>query len=626
MATRSVRACALSNVYRSMNAGAYRIPAPITLVLAIVFITLNGVEVVAQTATVSTSELDDGQLLRSRLECGEFATAVQQALSAPRGTQRDEQLAEVATAQAAAGVVEGFVSALSNIDSDVIRGRVVRTSPLDLLAQFNNGFDPAGNGPGDGEAPAANGPNQGQPRPNFGPGNSGGGSQADFDELIELIVSTVEPTSWEDVGGPGSIKEYSGGVHVDVDGMLTRLEEVERGGQLERLRLTARVPVVEDSSGRCVRRRSELRMVSLTRLEKAVQLRLATGRRIDSTMRTLAGLQRVKYVLVYPDTGDLVLAGPAGDWTVDRAGRRVSTESGRPVVQLDDLVVILRHIATGPGAEFGCSITPRTQQLAQAKAFIEASSAQPIKTRGRSRWLEALRSQLGLQDVDTFGIPANTHVARVLVEADYHMKLIGIGLAAGTHNVPSYLDLISIPKGEAPPPMDVLRWWFTLNYDALLATPDHLAFELRGQAVQVQSENELLTAQGHRVHTGAAEPLNREFARQFTEHFEDLCTIYPVYAELQNTFDLALAAAIIMRQGLADQVDWHMTCFGDPQQYAPAHGISPRRHQSKARHRRRKRRRSSQPLGDSRNRIRRSRPRRTPRQQVPTRTPQPTVG
>jgi len=41
-----------------------------------------------------------------------------------------------------------------------------------------------------------------------GPGGMGGGSQADFDSLIELITATVKPTSWDSVGGPGSIKGF----------------------------------------------------------------------------------------------------------------------------------------------------------------------------------------------------------------------------------------------------------------------------------------------------------------------------------------------------------------------------------------------------------------------------------
>ena len=42
----------------------------------------------------------------------------------------------------------------------------------------------------------------------FGPGGLGGGTQADFDSLIELITTTIQPTTWDTVGGPGSIAPF----------------------------------------------------------------------------------------------------------------------------------------------------------------------------------------------------------------------------------------------------------------------------------------------------------------------------------------------------------------------------------------------------------------------------------
>jgi general secretion pathway protein D len=42
----------------------------------------------------------------------------------------------------------------------------------------------------------------------FAPGNMGGATAADFDTLIELITSTIAPTTWDTVGGPGSIEGF----------------------------------------------------------------------------------------------------------------------------------------------------------------------------------------------------------------------------------------------------------------------------------------------------------------------------------------------------------------------------------------------------------------------------------
>jgi general secretion pathway protein D len=44
----------------------------------------------------------------------------------------------------------------------------------------------------------------------FGPGGMGGAAEADFDALIDLIVTTIEPDSWDEVGGPGSIQGFEG--------------------------------------------------------------------------------------------------------------------------------------------------------------------------------------------------------------------------------------------------------------------------------------------------------------------------------------------------------------------------------------------------------------------------------
>jgi len=65
--------------------------------------------------------------------------------------------------------------------------------------------------------------------------------------------------------------------------------------------------------------------------------------------------------------------------------------------------------------------------------------------------------------------------------------------------------------------------------------------------VRVLSENELLAAQGQRVHTGGSDPLNQRFADSFTAHFAALAQKYPVYGELRAIFDLSLAVTLAAR-------------------------------------------------------------------------------
>jgi hypothetical protein len=94
-----------------------------------------------------------------------------------------------------------------------------------------------------------------------------------------------------------------------------------------------------------------------------------------------------------------------------------------------------------------------------------------------------------------------------------------------------------------------------------------------------------LTKRGERVHTGRSEAVNQEFANLFSAHFAELAAKYPVYADLQNVFDLALVAALIKSERLADRTGWHLTCFSDPQQYRVALGTAPQSVESVINHR-----------------------------------------
>jgi hypothetical protein len=168
------------------------------------------------------------------------------------------------------------------------------------------------------------------------------------------------------------------------------------------------------------------------------------------------------------------------------------------------------------------------------------------------------------------------------------MKLIGMGLANGVDGVESYLSAVETSAqqaGASPPPMSVLRWWFTLNYKPINTSPDENAFELVGEGVRVLSENEMLAEHGRRVHTGQSDPLNRQFSESFTAHFAELAAKYPVYGELRNIFDLAMAAALIEREGLADRVDWKPTLFASSDRLQLPRGAVPRQVETVVNHR-----------------------------------------
>jgi hypothetical protein len=75
----------------------------------------------------------------------------------------------------------------------------------------------------------------------------------------------------------------------------------------------------------------------------------------------------------------------------------------------------------------------------------------------------------------------------------------------------------------------------------------------------------MLAARGERVHTGQSEDLNRQFAESFTQEFDALALKYPVYGELERVFEVALALAVIEREGLTEKVGWSPNLLLDEQ-------------------------------------------------------------
>jgi len=290
-------------------------------------------------------------------------------------------------------------------------------------------------------------------------------------------------------------------------------------------------------------------------------------------------------VLLYPETGDIVLAGPAGDWRRDAEGRLVSADNGHPVLQLHDLVTIFRHGLTQQDQTFGCSIDPTNDGLQKAQAYIGETTKSPLKQGQAGPWLKQIADRLGQQKVTIFGVDSHTRVGQVLVEADYRMKRTGLGLEEGVLNCPSFLDTIQVEKGKSLPAMSMVRWWFTMNYDSIRATKDRDAFAFRGQGVQLQSENEFLNAQGQREHTGDADTFNRLYAQNFTKHFVALAKKYPVYADLQNLFDLALVAAVLKTEDVPNKFHWQARCFLDPKQYVVPTAAAPQKVDTVVNHR-----------------------------------------
>jgi hypothetical protein len=135
-----------------------------------------------------------------------------------------------------------------------------------------NFFPPGGQqGPGQVAGQGQQGVNQGFP---------GGAAQADFDSLMDLIISTVEPDTWVENGGAeAEIRPFPNGVWVDPAGVL---REHRAAAKIELTSLsTPAIPQNIESTN--PRTAAKLRCISLPRLEATIYQRIVDRKPLDES-------------------------------------------------------------------------------------------------------------------------------------------------------------------------------------------------------------------------------------------------------------------------------------------------------------------------------------------------------
>jgi hypothetical protein len=356
-----------------------------------------------------------------------------------------------------------------------------------------------------------------------------------------VAMSGVVTTSQAQFFRQGAV----GGVKIDAEGVLTNPEV----GDMKELQAAWQKGLQEVPAD--LIKWTDLRFVSLRQLESQIADAHDAGKPIPDAVRFLAGLQRVKYVLVYPERKDIVLAGPAEGWKVNRMGSVVGATSNRPVLTLDDLMVALRAAEESNRSGISCSIDPTPEGLQRVQQLPPpgraTQGAQSAELRGQQ-----IADALGPQTISVTGIPATSHFARVIVAADFRMKRIAMDFEpAPVDDMPSFLALAKGRRGGLNNMMP--RWWLAPMYDPLRRDPDGLAWELRGQGVQCLTEQEFLNDAGQKQKTGRPDVTAQKWADTFTKKFEQLAQEDSSFGQLRNVMDLAVVGALLFKEGLLEK-------------------------------------------------------------------------
>jgi hypothetical protein len=309
-----------------------------------------------------------------------------------------------------------------------------------------------------------------------------------------------------------------------------------------------------------LRKASAARKISVVRLLAAMTSLVESGKSPTDVMQKLAGLTRITSAFCYPDRNDIVLVGPAEPWAEDISGRTVGLVSGKPTLLWEDLAEALRVYRSGPLAHgfVGCTINPRAEGLARLVRFqrtIPRSIPQNQQQQVAQHVARGVRKSLGMADVVVFGVAPNTHFAAVMVEADYRMKRIAIGVERPPVRMTTFAAAMTTAHNGT-----LERWWFTPAYEGVRMSPDGLAMQIVGQGVQLQTEYKHVLSDGTIIDAGRKPSrATRAFATSFTKRYDAIAAASPVYAQLRQLTDWLIIAAFLQKH------DWYTKASWDPE-------------------------------------------------------------
>jgi hypothetical protein len=334
-------------------------------------------------------------------------------------------------------------------------------------------------------------------------------------------------------GGQGG-GQLPGGILIRPGGLIDRAPLVSPAGISQR----ARRQQAEKALSAELRVSSERRTVSLRRLDEELLRHQTEATPLPPEVRHLAGLTRIDEIRI-DESGDVLLTGPGELFAPSVGGRLTGLDSGRPVLCLEDLLAAIRTEEILDRC--GCSIDPDPERLAESQAWLRQNSSPATLQIAQAR-LENMVRLMGRWNVTTFGVPEDSRLSLSMVEADYLMKRLAIGVDRSP--VGGLKSTLQLAK---PGDNMMRRWWFAADPGYLACSADQRLWVLGGPRFQLLAQEELLAADGTLIDSDHAKGSSEEFARLFNERRAELARRISAFADLQNVFDVLVAAAIFRR-------------------------------------------------------------------------------
>ncbi|HZV03421.1 MAG TPA: DUF1598 domain-containing protein, partial [Planctomycetota bacterium] len=245
----------------------------------------------------------------------------------------------------------------------------------------------------------------------------------------------------------------------------------------------------------------------------AVSLKNLMAHPATEEARTLGNLKRLVGYMLDPEGDDLVLLGVPGE------------KDGKAHLLLDDLTLMLKAVWV-EGQRPGCTLDPDAQDFSKD------------------------------QKARVFGIPHQSNMAKVMLDADYEMKKINFGVIRFDDDpIPGFVCNFdsalkrykdSLDAGEQTPPSHSARFWLTPcrpEPGDMMVEPGR-RFVMFQTRVQVMTEAMAISGDAL-VGTGKVDPVDDKSARIFTAHMEEIEARRPIFRQLHALFDLEILCQIL---------------------------------------------------------------------------------
>jgi len=277
---------------------------------------------------------------------------------------------------------------------------------------------------------------------------------------------------------------------------------------------------------------------------------LSSRASVPRDLATLCGITRFESFLVDEGSRDVILIGkPIG--------------GGSPL-HLDELVVAMRSIWRGGTEAVSCSLDPRRENVLAIQQTNSQYGKVQTPEQG-NRMIQQVKSSWGPQLVRVGGVPKDSRYAHIMIDADYHMKKVSLGVLK-ISGVNSYLDMkvsdakerIAQGEDKIASGMSFNRFWFSVEKEYPAFTEDEGIVWLKACPIVLFTEQQMGASSGELFDVDEDDPIAMSYAKSFSDAFPRLADQVAPYADLRNIYFLKAVLESMRFRQAAERAGLHM--------------------------------------------------------------------